>query len=80
MKARTPPKKADPGISLAAKLDHKRSALQPFGGPSHTAPGNAGLEVPEGNTGGGLGQSAAPEGVPVPTDDKDDKMEPHDLL
>ncbi|CAE7232845.1 hypothetical protein AK812_SmicGene42996 [Symbiodinium microadriaticum] len=25
VKARTPPKKADPGISLAAKLDHKRS-------------------------------------------------------
>ena len=80
VKARTPPKKVDPGISLAAKLDLKRSALQPFGGPSNAAPGNTGLEAPDVNTGGGSGQHLTPEGVPVPTEDKDDKMETHDLL
>ncbi|CAE7226293.1 unnamed protein product [Symbiodinium microadriaticum] len=83
VKARTPPQRQDPGLSLSAKLASKRNALKPFGGAGSnaneaerpvqdSAPSDA---PPEGS--GGL--SAVPENGLPSLHEKDTHMETHDL-
>ncbi|CAE7897283.1 CFDP2 [Symbiodinium sp. KB8] len=73
VKARTPPKRQDPGLSLSAKLDSKRTALKPFGGPAPAVVDNGrpGQEAaaPDSSAGtGGLG--TVPEAASNPHGDK----------
>ena len=90
VKAHTPPKKVDSGASLGIKLEAKRNALKPFGGPPQgtdpvqTGPGPTpasaqAATATEPDGGGTATETAGPaNSVPVPNQD-DELMEFQDL-
>ena len=90
VKAHTPPKKVDSGASLGVKLEAKRNALKPFGGPPQgmdqvqTGPGPTPASAHAATTtepeGGGTATEPAGPANPVPVPNQaDELMEFQDL-